>query len=71
MHLLLQVNVDSSRSHCIFTLKIEAITSNGQRRRGCLHLIDLAGSERLSQSGSIHNPELLEEAKVSMPDATC
>ncbi len=56
-------NADSSRSHVVFTLKIEAESSRGIVRHGCLHLIDLAGSERMAKSGSNEHPELLREAQ--------
>jgi kinesin family protein C1 len=56
-------NADSSRSHVVFTLKIEAESSRGIIRHGCLHMIDLAGSERLGKSGSAEHPELLREAQ--------
>lgn len=56
-------NADSSRSHVVFTLKIEAESSRGIVRHGCLHLIDLAGSERMKKSGSNAHPELLKEAQ--------
>ncbi|TBU08075.1 kinesin motor domain-containing protein [Hamiltosporidium magnivora] len=45
------VNERSSRSHSIFTLKINLCNSvTNQKRQGILNLIDLAGSERLSES---------------------
>ena len=59
-----RVNADSSRSHCLFTLKLDASNTRGQTRRGCLHVVDLAGSERLSKSGSAEDPALLKEAQV-------
>ena len=44
-------NEKSSRSHCIFQLKITGKnTQTGQERHGALNLIDLAGSERVSNS---------------------
>ncbi|XP_057992396.1 kinesin-like protein KIN-14N isoform X2 [Hevea brasiliensis] len=48
-----QVNEQSSRSHFVFTLRISGINeSTDQQVQGVLNLIDLAGSERLSKSGS-------------------
>ncbi|KAA8523740.1 hypothetical protein F0562_010163 [Nyssa sinensis] len=41
-----QMNEQSSRSHFVFTLRISGVND------GVLNLIDLAGSERLSKSGS-------------------
>ena len=44
-------NEKSSRSHCIFQLKITGKNSQTkQERNGALNLIDLAGSERVSSS---------------------
>jgi kinesin family member C1 len=44
-------NEKSSRSHCIFQLKITGKnTKTKQERSGALNLIDLAGSERVSSS---------------------
>jgi len=46
-----QCNEKSSRSHCIFQIKITGKnSSNKLERYGALNLIDLAGSERISQS---------------------
>ncbi|KAJ9182746.1 hypothetical protein P3X46_006704 [Hevea brasiliensis] len=48
-----QMNEQSSRSHFVFTLRISGINeSTDQQVQGVLNLIDLAGSERLSKSGS-------------------
>lgn len=48
-----QCNDRSSRSHSVFTLKIVGENSiTTEKIDGLLNLIDLAGSERLSQSGS-------------------
>lgn len=55
-------NATSSRSHCLFALRISG--SNGvETRDGVLNLVDLAGSERLAASGSGACPKLLREAK--------
>ncbi|XP_038689419.1 kinesin-like protein KIN-14N isoform X2 [Tripterygium wilfordii] len=48
-----QMNEQSSRSHFVFTLRICGVNeSTEQQVQGVLNLIDLAGSERLSKSGS-------------------
>ncbi|KAK9162176.1 hypothetical protein Syun_003078 [Stephania yunnanensis] len=48
-----QMNEQSSRSHFVFTLRISGVNeSTEQQVHGVLNLIDLAGSERLSKSGS-------------------
>ncbi|OIV99136.1 hypothetical protein TanjilG_01111 [Lupinus angustifolius] len=48
-----QMNEQSSRSHFVFTLRIYGVNeSTDQQVQGILNLIDLAGSERLSKSGS-------------------
>ncbi|XP_071696962.1 kinesin-like protein KIN-14N [Rutidosis leptorrhynchoides] len=48
-----QMNEQSSRSHFVFTLRISGVNEvMEQHVQGVLNLIDLAGSERLSKSGS-------------------
>lgn len=48
-----QCNNRSSRSHSVFTLRLTGHnTITEERIEGLLNLIDLAGSERLTQSGS-------------------
>ncbi|RZB76986.1 Kinesin-like protein KIN-14N isoform C [Glycine soja] len=48
-----QMNEQSSRSHFVFTLRLYGVNeSTDQQAQGILNLIDLAGSERLSRSGS-------------------
>ena len=45
------MNAESSRSHCIVSLYIQGTNSTtGQKIIGKLHMIDLAGSERIKQS---------------------
>ncbi|KAG0263431.1 kinesin-like nuclear fusion protein [Actinomortierella ambigua] len=47
------MNERSSRSHCVFTLRLSGTNSiTDESSEGILNLIDLAGSERLSQSGA-------------------
>lgn len=48
------INEQSSRSHCVFTLRISGFNQGiDQQVSGVLNLIDLAGSERLSRTGSV------------------
>lgn len=48
-----QMNEQSSRSHLVFTMRISGVNeTTDQHVQGVLNLIDLAGSERLSKSGS-------------------
>ncbi|RCH98277.1 kinesin-like nuclear fusion protein, partial [Rhizopus azygosporus] len=48
------LNERSSRSHSVFTLQLTGENKKtGERSSGILNLIDLAGSERLSLSGSV------------------
>lgn len=47
-----KLNDRSSRSHCVFTMRIEGINNSiNQRSLGNLCLVDLAGSERINDSG--------------------
>ena len=50
------MNVDSSRSHSIFTIDVEImeLEDDGKEhlKAGRLNLVDLAGSERQSKTGS-------------------
>jgi kinesin family protein C1 len=58
------MNERSSRSHSIFTVRVQG--RNATTMESCdavLNLIDLAGSERLSNSGSGSNPVRLKEAQ--------
>ncbi|KAL3798173.1 hypothetical protein HJC23_005734 [Cyclotella cryptica] len=56
-------NAESSRSHLLFTIHFQVASSTNEElnRNGCLHIIDLAGSERVDKSGS--HGALLTEAK--------
>ncbi len=56
------MNMASSRSHCIFSLAIEArVVGSDVIRRSKLHLVDLAGSERVGKTNS--SGSVLTEAK--------
>uniref|UniRef100_A0A7S4G779 Kinesin-like protein n=1 Tax=Eutreptiella gymnastica TaxID=73025 RepID=A0A7S4G779_9EUGL len=56
------MNQTSSRSHCVFTVGIEAkAPGSSVVRRSKLHLVDLAGSERVGKTGVEGN--LLSEAR--------
>lgn len=56
------MNMASSRSHCIFSLAIEArAVGSDTIRRSKLHLVDLAGSERVGKTNS--SGSVLTEAK--------
>jgi kinesin family protein C2/C3 len=57
-----KMNDRSSRSHLMFTVMVERMEENGEVKRGRLHLIDLAGSERLNRSGA--EGERATEAKA-------
>ena len=47
-----QMNERSSRSHCVFTIRMEGVNESiRQRCLGNLCLVDLAGSEKVSESG--------------------
>lgn len=63
------MNVDSSRSHCIFTIDIEIMTpdegGDEKLKAGKLNLVDLAGSERQSKTGATGD-RLKEATKINL-----
>ena len=62
-----KLNVKSSRSHAIFELRYvqtEASALGTTQRRASLHLADLAGSERIKQSG-VDGTRLRETAQIN------
>lgn len=57
------MNLQSSRSHCVFTMVVERREPGALTvRRGKLNLVDLAGSERVGKSG-VEELGALREAK--------
>ncbi|KAI8353113.1 P-loop containing nucleoside triphosphate hydrolase protein [Mortierella sp. GBAus27b] len=65
-----QMNERSSRSHCVFTLRLSGKNSiTEEASEGVLNLIDLAGSERLSQSGA--TGERLKETQAINKSLSC
>ena len=60
------MNMASSRSHCIFTVSIEARKEGSDVvRRSKLHLVDLAGSERVKKTG-IEGTSLREARYINL-----
>ena len=63
------MNADSSRSHSIFTIKLEMedTSSDGEEhiRAGKLNLVDLAGSERQAKTGA-SGDRLKEATKINL-----
>ena len=47
-----EFNDRSSRSHCIFSFQLKLTGKDGRIIRSILHIIDLAGSERISKSNN-------------------
>lgn len=61
-HLQTPMNQASTRSHCVFTVHVcRREPGSATVRRSKLHLVDLAGSDRVSKTGL--NGQLLTEAK--------
>lgn len=61
-HLQTPMNQASTRSHCVFTVHLcRREPGSATLRRSKLHLVDLAGSDRVSKTGL--NGQLLTEAK--------
>lgn len=77
------LNKESSRSHCIFTIRVESksLTSTEEKYTiSKLNLVDLAGSERLSKTHSVGKTQaeaqfinkslsFLEQAVIGMSDS--
>ncbi|KAK9780350.1 putative Kinesin motor domain-containing protein [Seiridium cardinale] len=59
-----KMNRASSRSHCVFTLKLEGVDVDGNKSEGVLNLIDLAGSERVKES-QVEGQNFKEAASIN------
>ncbi|RNF27521.1 putative C-terminal motor kinesin [Trypanosoma conorhini] len=60
------LNDHSSRSHCIFVLRIEGENALlRQRSEGTLCLVDLAGSERMNESGTGQGQQIKETININ------
>ncbi|KAA0035167.1 kinesin-like protein KIN-1 isoform X1 [Cucumis melo var. makuwa] len=58
-----QMNIASSRSHCVYMFTIQQESTKDKRARtGKLNLVDLAGSEKVEKTGA--EGRVLEEAKT-------
>ena len=59
-------NERSSRSHCIFSFHLKIVDEEGNITRSKLHIIDLAGSERLSKSNITDESIKKESISINM-----
>ena len=59
-----EYNDRSSRSHCIFSFQLKLTGKDGRIIRSTLHIIDLAGSERISKSQN--KDEKLRKESISI-----
>lgn len=61
------LNQASSRSHCVFTLHLEARRPGEPLvRRSKLHFVDLAGSERVGKTGLAGHAQLREAKYINL-----
>lgn len=61
------LNQASSRSHCVFTLHLEARRAGEPLvRRSKLHFVDLAGSERAGKTGLAAHAQLKEAKYINL-----
>ncbi|KAK5069927.1 hypothetical protein LTR64_007891 [Lithohypha guttulata] len=64
------MNLESSRSHSIFSLTVnQKHQSTQQEKKGMLYLVDLAGSEKVGKTGA--TGQTLEEAKKINKSLSC
>eukprot|EP00002_Diphylleia_rotans_P022759 TRINITY_DN4469_c0_g1_i2.p1 TRINITY_DN4469_c0_g1~~TRINITY_DN4469_c0_g1_i2.p1 ORF type:complete len:605 (-),score=140.41 TRINITY_DN4469_c0_g1_i2:359-2173(-) len=59
------MNEHSSRSHCLFMVKVDQLFPDGSRKRSLLNFVDLAGSERLYKTG-VEGLTLEEGKKINL-----
>ncbi|XP_063229667.1 osmotic avoidance abnormal protein 3 [Bacillus rossius redtenbacheri] len=59
------MNADSSRSHSIFSVRLEMLREGEHIRSGKLNLVDLAGSERQAKTGATGD-RLKEATKINL-----
>jgi hypothetical protein len=63
------MNVESSRSHAIFTIYVESLDKSDSKKSKLIgskfNFVDLAGSERQSKTGSI-GERFIEATKINL-----
>ena len=58
------MNLESSRSHSVFSVEVSQLGGSGSVRKSKISLIDLAGSERVERTGA--TGQRLKEVFVSL-----
>lgn len=64
------MNAQSSRSHCVVTVRVNARATDGTVLSGKLSMVDLAGSERQDKTGAA-GQQLVEGSQINKSLSEC